>query len=94
MEKAFFLKAQGWDFEKLIEKTAHIFNVDQSLIRSGSKHPNCVKARSVAVYWAKYYLDMNATEMSRELGLSKSAVSRSVERGRILVAEKALNIGS
>jgi hypothetical protein len=42
----------------------------------------------VAAYWAISYLGLTATAVGRELGLSKSAANRAVERGRCLVAER------
>jgi len=63
-------------------------DVDRELMSSAGKQPARVQARSVATYWAVRHLDLTATEVGKELGLSKSGVCRAVERGRRLTKEQ------
>ena len=69
-----------------------IFSVEKDQVLSGGKQRNRVHARSVAAHWAISYLGLTATAVGRDLGLSKSAVSRAAERGRCLVADQALSL--
>jgi len=46
----------------------------------GGEEQNSVKARDVVAFWAVRYLGLTATEVGREFGLSKSAVSRAGEK--------------
>jgi putative transposase len=92
MEKRYRLQAKGWTLEKIIERAANIFSVEKNRMLAGGKQQNRVHARSVAAYWAISYPGLTATAMGRDLGLSKSAVSRAAERGRRLVAEQSLTL--
>jgi len=92
MEKQYELQAKGWTLEKTIERAAAIFNVEKEHMTTAGKQRNRVHGRSVAAYWAISYLGLTATAVGRELGLSKSAVSRAAERGRCLVADQALTL--
>ena len=92
MERKYRLQAKGWTLEKLIERAARIFNVEKSQMIAGGKQQNRVKARAVAAFWAVRYLGLTATEVSREFGLSKSAVSRAIEKGRLLISDQSLAI--
>jgi len=92
MEKQYELQTKGWTLEKIIERAANIFSVEKDQILSGGKQQNRVHARSVAAHWAISYLGLTATAVGRDLGLSKSAVSRAAERGRCLVADQSLSL--
>jgi predicted transcriptional regulator len=57
-----------------------------------NKQPHSVKARSVLAYWAVHELGMSVTEVGLKLGLSQSAASRAVQRGRGIVESSRLNL--
>lgn len=54
---------------------------------STSKQPRRAKARSLLCYWAVQELGMTATSVAGKIGMTHSAVSRAVERGRELSEE-------
>jgi len=56
------------------------------------KQPHCVKARSVLAYWAVHELGMSVTDVGLKLGLSQSATSRAVQRGRGIAEAYGLNL--
>ena len=51
------------------------------------KQPKRVQARSLVCHWAVNELALNGTTVGHRLGLTQSAVSRAVQRGRKLSAE-------
>gem|GEM_PF-2586424 len=92
MERQYRLRAQGFSFDTIIARVLQIFDVPEERIRTSGKEPKRVKVRSVAAYWAVRELCMAATEVGRELGLTRSAVSRSVQRGEDIVEELRISL--
>jgi putative transposase len=92
MERQYRLKAEGWTLAKITERVAEIFGIEKDQIFVAGKHPKRVHTRSVSAYWAIRYLGLSATEVGKQLGLSKSAVSRAFERGRQMVAGQSLTL--
>lgn len=56
------------------------------------KERHRVKARSVLAYWGVRELDMSVTDVGLELGLSQSAASRAVQRGRRIAKDAGLKL--
>ena len=54
---------------------------------NASKHPVRVRARSLLCYWAVRKLGMTATAVAQKVGMTQPAVSRAVERGRMIADE-------
>jgi CRP-like cAMP-binding protein len=90
MERRYRLKAEGWTLPKITERVAEIFDIEKDQVVVPGKQPDRVRARSVLACWANRDLGLTATEVGKYLGLSKSAVSRAVTRGRKLVVEQSL----
>ncbi|MBC8419165.1 MAG: hypothetical protein H8E10_11270 [Desulfobacterales bacterium] len=64
---------------------------NRDLIAPG-KQPHRVKARSVLAYWAVHELGMSVTDAGLKLGLSQSASSRAVQRGRGIAEASGVNL--
>jgi len=92
MERRYRLKALGYDFKRVVERAAEVFDMPADEILSPGKQPARVRARSVAAYWAVRELGLEGTEIGRRLGLSQSAVSRAVGRGERFVLEQKLSL--
>ena len=92
MERKYCLKAKGYDFNALVERVSAIFQIEVEQLLSPSKQPERVMARSVLSYWAVRELGISGTAVGERLGLSQSAVSRAVQRGESLVAERHLSL--
>ena len=58
------------------------------------KQPRRVQARSVLSFWAVHELGMSVTAVGLKLGISESATSRAVQRGRVIAEELALNLNT
>ncbi|MDY0040170.1 MAG: hypothetical protein RBS57_07635 [Desulforhabdus sp.] len=87
MEGQYRLKARGVSFDTIVARVSQIFDVPEERIRISGKERKRVNAKSIAAYWAVRELGMAGTEVGRQLGLTQSAVSRSVRRGEDIVKE-------
>jgi len=56
------------------------------------KQPQRVRASSLLCYFVVRELELTATAVGKELGLTRSAVSRTVQRGEILARDLELSI--
>lgn len=92
MERSYRLKAEGHSFESVAQRVGEIFGVPKRHLMAPGKRPEHVKARSVLAYWAVHEIGMSATEVGLKLGLSQSATSRAVQRGRGLAEEPGLSL--
>ena len=84
-EKKSLLRQRGVNLERLLEKFAGRFGVDSEDLKSGSKVSTVAKARAVLCYLGVRKLGLTSVTMSKELGISPSAVSKAIVR-----AQKAL----
>ena len=91
-ERKYRFKSKGIDLDFIADKAAEILGLDPTLIWSTGKQSKIVKARSLLCYWATSELGVTQSVLSKRLGLSPSAVSLSVVRGRELVRKFKYNM--
>ena len=84
-ETRYRLAAEGLGLDELAQRAAAIMGIDPGLVWSKGKQPKTVQARSLLCYWATNELGISQSALSKRLGLSPSAVSLAVVRGRELV---------
>jgi len=82
--------SRGVDFLRLSTSLAAYFEVDSSEFLTASKKTEIVKVRSLLCFWSVRKLGMTATSVVALVHMTQPAVSRSVERGRLL----AVNLNS
>jgi chromosomal replication initiation ATPase DnaA len=92
MERRYRLEAMGYDFDTVVKRVSEIFTIAVNHILSPGKQPERVMARSVLAYWSVRELGISGTNVGERLGLSQSAISRSVQRGEQLVSEHRLSL--
>lgn len=92
LERAYRLRAEGYDLEKLARRVAIIFGIKPDHLWSPGKYSKIVKARSLFCYWAVRELGESATALAKKFGLSQPAVSISVKRGEGIAREKGLKL--
>ncbi len=78
------LRARGRDFAWLLQRVAAAAGLRPADLLTPSKIPIRVEHRSVLCYWAVRDLGLAGTLVGNRLGLTQSAVSRSVARGERL----------
>jgi putative transposase len=94
MERKYKLTAKGIGIDDIAGKAAEIFGIDPSLIWIRRKQSKIVQARSILCYWATDELGVSQSALSKRLGLTPSAVSIAVVRGRELVKKHGFKIGN
>jgi len=82
--KRYQFQAQGYDFDKVVNRVAMLFTMRPEGILSPGKQPERVRARSLVCYWAVKELGMNCTAVAKLFGIIQSSVSRAVGRGERL----------
>lgn len=92
MERIYRLKAEGDTFRSVAERVGEIFDMPARDLIAPGKQSHRVKARSVLAYWAVYELGMSVTHVGLNLGLSQSAASRAVQRGRGIAEASEANL--
>ena len=91
-DRKYRLIATGSGLDDIAEKAAKIIGIDSDLLWLRGKQPKVVQARSLLCYWATNELGITQSVLSKRLGLSASAVSLAVVRGRELVRKHKYNI--
>jgi hypothetical protein len=86
-ERKYRFKADGYNFESILQRVSELLKVPIKEILMPGKQPLRVKARSIAAYWAVRELGIDGTTVGEKMGLSQSAISRAVQRGEKLVLD-------
>lgn len=90
LDRRYRLRATGCDLNKLAAKLAEMFHMGAGLLLSKGRQRAQVEARSLLCHWAVRELGMTVTELARVFGMTPSAVTYAVRRGRLLAEEKGI----
>lgn len=85
------LQAKGIDTAAVARHVADLLKIDEKRVWLPGKNRLTVKARSLLCFWSVDLLGVSMSSLARQLGLSITAVSQSVERGRRIAAEENLS---
>jgi chromosomal replication initiation ATPase DnaA len=92
LERRYQIQILGYDFDKVVDRVAAIFELKPQEVQSNVKQRMRVKARSVLCYWAVKELEMTGAAVGHRLKISKSAVSRAVARGEKIISDMKLKL--
>jgi chromosomal replication initiation ATPase DnaA len=92
LERRYRIQVQGYEFEKVVDRVAQIFELKPKKVLSTVKQSRRVRARSLLCYWAVKELQMTGAAVARRLNMSKSAVSRAVVRGEKIESDMKLKL--
>jgi REP element-mobilizing transposase RayT len=92
LDRRYWLRAQGYDIEKVVKRVAEILEIDVDEIWKPGNQPKRVRARSLTCFWAVRELGMSGTNVAKLLGLSQSAVSRAVAWGEKLSRDMSIEL--
>ncbi len=67
LERRYALKAQGYDFDAVVERVAKVLDMEALDVLGRGKDPQTVKARSLLCYWANREIGMTTIELSHRL---------------------------
>jgi len=79
-------RRHGVTVDVVLRRVADAVGLPLSAIGGSSKEPDRVRARALACYWLVERLGWSEVAVARRLGITQSAVSRSVQRGQALSA--------
>jgi REP element-mobilizing transposase RayT len=82
------LRDKGIDTNAVARRVANLLNIDVKLVWSPGKNRLIVKARSLLCYWSVSELGASMSQLAQQLGLSVTAISQSVERGKRVATEE------
>lgn len=91
-ERRYSLEAQGYDFGKVVERVAQLLDMAPKDILRSCKQARTVMARSLVCFWANRELGMSTVEISNQLKIGQSAVSRSSLRGEKIAEENKFSL--
>ena len=92
LERRCRLRAQGLDFDYVVQRAAQIFGLKPEQIIKAGKQRTRVTARRVVCYWAVKELGLSGTAVAKRLNIGQPAVSRAVAKGEHLIAEMNLEL--
>jgi chromosomal replication initiation ATPase DnaA len=89
-ERRYTLQQQGWDFERVLDRAAAIYELASDEVLSRSRKRARSEARSLACFWAVRELGLSTAEMARCFAMTTAAVNYAVDRGERIAAERGL----
>ncbi len=92
LDTQYALVAKGIDIADIINAVSNYFSISPHHLAGVSKVRSIVRARYLVSYWAVTDLGMSMTEIGSRLGLSLSAVSGAVKKGRQIVEKEGLKL--
>ena len=92
IERRQWLQAQGYDFQKVVSRAGELIGLNVEEVIKPGKQPQRVQARSLVCYWAVIELGLVGTSVAKMLGMSQPAVSKAVQRGGRLAADKGYTL--
>jgi len=92
LERRQRLQAQGYDFQRVVSRVGELIGMDMEEVMRPGKQPQRVQARSLVCYWSVEELGLVGSSVAKMLGMSQPAVSKAVQRGRTLAAEKGYTL--
>jgi putative transposase len=92
LERRYNIQMQGYDFEKILDRVAKMFELKPEEVLIKANQRLRVKARSLLCYWAVNELEMTGAAVGRRLKMSKSTVSRAARRGEKIANDMKLRL--
>lgn len=92
LERRYRIQMQGYNFDKVVNRVAQIFELKPQEVLSPVRERLRVKAKSLLCYWAISELGMAGAEIARQLKISKSGVSRAAARGEKIAFKMKLEL--
>jgi len=83
-ERSYQLKRLGYDFDRVAEKVAAIYEIDPDEIFQKGRQKTRANARGLFCYWCSSGLGMSLTELARKLEMTVSGAGYAARRGEAL----------
>ena len=92
LERRYRIQTQGYDFEKVVDRVAQIFELKPEEVLSTVRQRRRMNARGLLCYWAVNELGIPGSAVANRLKMNKSTVSRAVVRGEKIALDKTLEL--
>ncbi len=92
LEQKYALKAIGYDFDRAVQRVAHVLVMRPDEVTAYCKSPQTVKARALLCFWTHRKLGMTTIGISGKLGICQSAVSRLSKRGEAIASDLGVEL--
>ena len=92
LERKYRLEAEGYDFNMVVERVAHLMGLKSEEVLSPGKYKKVVEARSILCYWAVRELGISQGVLAQKFGISQPAISMAVKRGEQMVNYHELSL--
>jgi putative transposase len=92
MQKRYWLRAHGYDLEKVRLRVSAVLGVEVGAVWMKGRYRHVVEARSLFCYWAVRELGVAMALLAGKLGISIPAVSKSVLRGQRIAEERGYSL--
>ena len=86
-ERRYALQAEGVDLHYIAEHIANLLGITREQVWMPGKYQQQVTARSLLCFWAVRELGFSMTSLAKQLGMSTTAVSKSVRRGAAIAQD-------
>jgi len=86
------LKSKGMDVDKIASHVSRLMGLAVDDVWAVGKQQPIVNARSLLCYWAVRELGVSMSSLSRRLGISLPAISKSVVRGKQIAADNLFKL--
>jgi len=92
MEEQYRLKAEGYDFDSVLQRVGNLFKLNVEELLRPSKQRRHVKARSLICYWAVRKVGISSLFVASRLGIRQPSVSRAAVRGEKIASEEGFSL--
>ncbi|MHB8111122.1 MAG: transposase [Syntrophorhabdaceae bacterium] len=87
-DRKFIIKNKGYTLDSVADIIAAMYDIPTNDILSRGRHAPKVEARSLFCYIASHDLATSVTDIARLIGMTPSAITYAVERGKYIAQEK------
>lgn len=82
------LKQLGYDLERVQQRVAEIYGIDEGELYRKGRQKARVEARSLLFFWAVRELGISGTSLAQRFGMSQPGIGYSVNKGAKIAREK------
>ena len=92
MERKEKLLRDGWNVDRLVKRVCKIMSVNPDDLRKKGRGNDLSNAKGLIAFWGYNELGINGNKLSQLLGVSRPAISKTINRGGKIVKEKNLKL--
>lgn len=87
-------KKEGWNLNRLAAKVTGELNLKIDDLKSKNRRRDIAKARDIFIYWGYNNLGISGADLAKFLNISRTAISKAIERSKKSITVKSLKLTS